>query len=84
MASCRSCGARVVWARTETKEGKPPKSMPLDATPDGRVLVVENGNIVTIGTDTGGAPVVRYVASGQGRHRSHFATCPHAAEHRKR
>lgn len=80
MSVCRSCRAPVVWVATEAREGKPSKSMPLDATPDGRVEVVEGGNVEYVEDSTS---TVRVVATGQGRFRSHFASCPHAREHRK-
>lgn len=82
MSVCKSCGARIVWARTEAKEGKPARSMPLDANDDGTPAVPGNGNLVVIGDDKG-SPVVRYVPKGRGLHVSHFATCPQRDEHRK-
>lgn len=79
MSVCRSCRAPVMWVQTEAREGKPSKSMPLDATDEGRLLVVEAGNIVLTEDQT-----ARVVATGQGQYQSHFASCPHAREHRKR
>jgi hypothetical protein len=87
-ASCNSCGAAIVWARTEAKENKdgsvkPSRSMPIDADPDtGEMAVPGNGNLVKIGVDRG-QPVVRYVPAGKGLHVSHFATCPNRDQHRK-
>lgn len=84
MASCRSCGASILWVWTEAG-----KRMPLDAQP------CEDGNIEIVGereTEQGSAPLVRYLKEGEGdlcllepppRYRSHFARCPHAAEHRR-
>jgi hypothetical protein len=57
--------------------------MPLDATDDGAPLIVERGNIEPTGRTVNGSPEVRYVASGQGRYRSHFASCPHAEDFRR-
>lgn len=76
MATCSTCGARMVWAVTEA--GKP---IPLDSrsTP--------NGNLVVEDLD---APELRaraYLPLLDGdapRFTSHFATCPDAALHRKR
>lgn len=88
-ASCKSCHAPIVWAKTEakaatdTKGPKPSRAMPLDADPDtGQPAVPGNGNLVVIGHDAG-TPVVRYVPTGRGMHVSHFATCPERDQHRK-
>lgn len=66
---CTSCGAAIVWARTDTG-----RSMPLDPDP------VEGGN-VQLGAD-GVARVVGPLFGGT--HKSHFATCPQAAQHRRK
>ncbi len=85
MSKCRSCGASIVWVRTEAKAGKPDRAMPLDADQRGKALVVGNGNLVFTGLRSGdGTPIVRAVASNQGMHVSHFYTCPAADEHRRR
>jgi hypothetical protein len=73
MATCRSCGARIVWARSE-KTGKP---MPVD------VDEVDDGNLVFVAMQEDGTPIARYVANGEGLRVSHFATCPDAKAHRK-
>lgn len=70
MATCKSCGAAIVWAKT-----KAGKHMPMDPEPE--QLLVE------IGTGTDGEriwPVVEVRKAW----RSHWATCPQAAEHRRR
>lgn len=85
VAKCGSCKAPVLWTKTEGKVDKPGKRMPIDANADGSPMVVSRGNLVATGhTSTEGAPIVRYVASGQGQHVSHFASCPNAGKHRKR
>jgi hypothetical protein len=71
MATCRSCGAEIQWARTEAG-----KAIPLD------VGEVENGNLVV----EGGVVRVRRpgdLATTEPRRRSHFASCPFARQHRK-
>lgn len=85
MSSCRSCDAPVVWVETEAKGDKPAKRMPVDADPDNtsRCLVVSDGNLAIVGQAGSGVPIVRYVAKGSGRYRSHFATCPNSKSHRK-
>lgn len=73
-----TCGRSIIWCITTTREGK----MPVDPQP-----LETGGNIVL--RDTGGpAPlaVVLTVAKQFGRRNlyvSHFATCPHAARHRR-
>lgn len=69
---CRSCGQQIRWAKTHN--GKP---MPLDAVsdPDGKIIVI---NGVTVMADT------VTVTPDTPRYTSHFATCPNAAEHRKK
>lgn len=76
MSVCKSCGAEIVWIRTQA--GKP---HPLDAKPEKRW--------VALGDLTCGGPIDdRMDAASHGwslvdTYVSHFATCPHAAEHRK-
>lgn len=92
-STCRSCDAPIVWVATEAtlaKEGKaakPSRRMPLDADPDNpsKALVVDDGNIIFTGQRDGStnAWLVRYVPKGPNHYRSHFATCPNAAAHRK-
>jgi hypothetical protein len=77
MVTCKSCGARIFWAKTRNC-----RSMPVDYEPaaDGNVCV----------TLTGGGAQAVVLAKGEEppehatRHTSHYATCPGAGEHRKR
>lgn len=85
-STCKSCGARIAWVRTV--EGR---NMPMDVGPS------EHGNLRVVGR-MGAHPVVAayadaaaaaHAATMQGlpdepRWLSHFATCPNAAQHRKR
>lgn len=70
MSSCRSCGAPIEWARTPKG-----KRIPLDVEPrpDGNLAFVA-GELVNA---AGLPPEVE-------RRVSHFATCPNAAQHRRR
>jgi hypothetical protein len=73
-ATCRSCGAPIVWAITERG-----KRIPIDPQPN------LAGNL-TITPEPFGPPraaVTRDVGDGR-RYLSHFTTCPHAAAHRTR
>jgi hypothetical protein len=71
MADCNSCGAAVVWAVTKNE-----KRMPLDALP------TSDGTWVVVSGET-------WKATPQDRallrplYTPHWATCIHAAEHRK-
>ncbi len=71
MASfCRSCRAQVNWYKTTTG-----KNMPLDPEPhpDGNVYVDIVANVVSVVAKGSRTPL----------YRSHFATCPDAAAHRR-
>lgn len=85
MSVCRSCRAPVVWVETEATASKPGRKMPLDANPDDptRAALFDNGNVVFVGARTGdGTPIVKVIAPGPRRCRSHFASCPNAMSHR--
>ena len=78
--TCRSCGAEILWARTVAG-----KAIPLDAEPrpDGNVRIAPIGGIdaALVLTD----PAERAAAQIEGPvYVTHFATCPNAAEHRRR
>lgn len=70
---CRSCGAAVRWAVTVAG-----KRLPLDPEPcpGGNVLLHDNGRAEVLGPEARAAhPGVLYLP--------HWASCPHAARHRK-
>jgi len=68
---CRSCGATIIFVKTAKG-----KSMPLDVQPadDGNIIVVDGVAVYLKGE----APPNKL------RWKSHFATCPQAAQHRKK
>lgn len=71
MATCKSCGKQIFWAKTVGG-----KMMPIDAEADEKgQLVVDNG----VARFVSDAPTSRHRA----RHNSHFVTCPNADKHRK-
>jgi len=74
--SCRSCSAAIIWALTEAR-----KRMPLDRQPD------PDGSLLAYCDELGGWHCRAYVPGETvrapwKRFTSHFATCPHADEHR--
>lgn len=76
MSACRSCGAEIIWARTENG-----KRMPLDAeaTHIGDSSELRGLQSVTFVDGeyrcSPARPMLVYV--------SHFATCPNAGSHRQ-
>jgi hypothetical protein len=71
MATCKSCGAEIVWVQMILSG----KRMPLDAKPEKRIHLVGRAGL---GSETEPEAVVGDVYT------SHFATCPNANEHRRR
>ena len=74
LAYCRSCEWPIGWVLTEA--GKP---MPVDAEP----LVALRG--YRIHEQDGRAPLASYCSQptpGEKLYQSHFASCPHAPQHR--
>ncbi len=71
MAKCRSCGATIWWVKTTRG-----KAMPIDPveTTEGNINLCE-GVAHVLG------PIEQ--EPGKAYYTSHFATCPHAARHRK-
>jgi len=69
-ARCGSCGAAILWCKTESD-----RAMPLDAepVPDGNVWINALGRAVVVQKGTAISPP---------SYKSHFATCPNAAKHR--
>jgi hypothetical protein len=77
MNRCRSCGAPILWARTEKG-----KKEPIDLEPNPK------GNIILREREGSEARAIHGVPDevwpDEPRHTSHFATCPNAAEWRRR
>ena len=75
-ARCKSCGARIIWAVSATTGAL----MPVDFAPS------EHGTIAL--EPDGNEWVGRSVRSDEARtglvlRKSHFATCPNGAQHRR-
>jgi hypothetical protein len=73
--ACRSCGQRMLWAKTESG-----KSIPLDPepAPDGNVAL--DGAVAMV---LGPEAAAQCRAAGGRLYKSHFATCSHPERHRK-
>jgi len=72
-SQCRSCGAPIIWADTEHGN-----RMPLDADPvrpEGKNTFVLRGDVAVA------VPPLIYM--DEPHHVTHFATCPHADQHRR-
>jgi hypothetical protein len=74
VSKCKSCGAEIVWVKTESG-----RTMPLDATPVDPVEV-DRTCIIDNGVAKFGAIDCRH---DEPHYVSHFSTCPQAAQHRK-
>ena len=76
-ARCKSCGASIFWATSISG-----KVMPLNAKPDpvGGNLVIDERGVARVITE-GFRSANCY--AGPPRYVSHFATCKHAATHRR-
>jgi hypothetical protein len=74
-ATCKSCGAVIVWAVTAAG-----KSMPVDAdaSTDGTIELRYERNQISAVVHAGTNGVTR----AGSLHTSHFATCPFAKQHR--
>jgi hypothetical protein len=78
---CKSCGAVIVWAKTQAK-----KSIPLELTTNetgpGRFYVSTNGTANPIREDATSA-AIRDTFEVEIIYQSHFASCPNAKQHRR-
>jgi hypothetical protein len=99
MAECRSCGARIIWTRTEHGRRMPVDEAPAPAevhagfvlrvgcpTCDGGQLQPSGIKCPTCKGDTSPLAIsaTREQLPGELLHLSHFATCPNANEWRRR
>ena len=81
MSVCRSCGDRIIFAKTKRN-----KSIPLDAEPNatrGNVYVTGEGALMRA-TVLDDALAQRFREDGKLLYLAHFATCPNAGAHRRR
>ena len=74
-SECRTCGAGIIWA--EMPSGKM-NCFDVEASPAGAWALDDRSN------PPKAAKIVRAEGSGEAGFTSHFATCPQAAEHRRR
>ncbi len=80
MSACRSCGAEIIWARTERGS-----KMPLDAEPsDNETLASGLFVLRDKNSHIGPLAIAAWGLEGTEPHYvTHFATCPHADQHRR-
>jgi len=79
--ACRSCGAAIFFASTESG-----KAIPMDPQPtaQGNMYVFDlEGDPVALSEQSGDVRVQAERKNHARRYRSHFATCPRASEHRR-
>jgi len=77
---CSSCGAPLVWIPTKNGKWMPCNAglIPYKSNPDGKqILITDWGEAVRCDLTFEGEP------TGKAR-MSHFATCPHSREHRRK
>lgn len=85
-STCRSCGAPIRWVRLPSGKALPIDPVPV---PDGTVVVHADGERAAVVSDaTMEALAIELGTEGMEamarlRYRSHFASCPNAASHRK-
>lgn len=79
MSACRSCGAEIIWAVTDPGG----RRIPLDAEPaerpTGLFTLVMPDPVFTADTTP-----IAVSAAKTPVYISHFVTCPHADQHRKK
>lgn len=81
MSRCRSCGAEIIWVKMQSGKKMPcdPPLLPFWWSPKGEhTLITQDGETVT--GDLDGEPDE---VTDVGRI-SHWATCPHADNHRRK
>lgn len=76
---CASCKAPIEWA--QTAKGK---SIPLDPELAEDSPLRARANIVIAGRLSSGTRVIAVMKPGEGTYVTHFATCPHADDHRRK
>ena len=76
MSTCRSCNAKIIWAKTLAG-----KAIPIDAKPQPAGNIHLNRGVAIYLTDEE-QKILR--EEGTTFHVAHFATCPNAAQHRRK
>lgn len=75
MSRCRSCDAPLRWARTEKGRRIPLDPDPYTGPEPAGLFVIRDGDLAVA--------VPRDAFPHEPHYRSHFATCPNAAQHRR-
>lgn len=79
LGSCSSCGARIVWVRTERGKRMPMDPEPYHGLESAGVFVLRD----RYAAEGPLAIAVAPAAFDEPLYRSHFATCPNADTHRR-
>lgn len=77
---CTSCQADIVWCVTDAGKRIPVDALP---APGGNLRLIDEGQVTRAVVAGAGIDLFDPTDTGV-RHVSHFATCPNAAEHRRR
>lgn len=75
-ARCKSCGAAIWWALTQTNARTP---VDAEQVPDGNMVLAWNKGLQELRVEAYREPE----HLGRNRYRSHFVSCPRASQHRK-
>lgn len=79
MSACRTCNASILWARTERGKRIPLDAEPYEGDDDRGLFVLREPD-----DPEGPLAIAAWGLDGLEPHyRSHFATCPDAARHRR-
>ena len=75
MSVCKSCGAEILWVKTESGKAMPLDAKPVDGTKVDGTCIVDHG-VAKFGAIDCPRDTPQFV--------SHFATCPNAKKHRRK
>jgi hypothetical protein len=82
MSACSSCGAPLRWAQTEKGALMPLELAELERPGVGRVVYNPQTRRCRVLGHADLAAAAQWMAQGATLHLSHWASCPHAVQHR--
>ena len=83
--TCKSCGAKIVWIKTQNGRSMPCNAEQVEYQKNYRgsaLIVTKDGEVVRGNIVKGGGSALTPIVDGTG-YVSHFATCPNADKHRR-